>query len=103
MLSIKPGVKVAGIRPEMILAVMVAERVCERYGVDLVITSALDGKHSETSLHYSGCAVDLRNKEMASDAKDEAVRTLKESLGRDYDVILEVDHIHIEFQPRYMT
>lgn len=100
MLSIKAGVQVGGLRPEMILAVMVAERIWSGFGVELVITSALDGKHSQTSLHYAGCAVDFRTNQMASDAIQEAARTLKEALGQDFDVIIEKDHVHVEFQPR---
>lgn len=101
MLSIKPGVDVFGIRPELVLAIVVAERVWNGYGVGLTITCVRDGKHSETSLHYAGAAVDLRTHGMAGDILAEAVRTLKGALGRDYDVIVESDHVHLEFQPRW--
>ena len=100
MLSLKPGVDVFGIRPELVIAVMVAERIWSGYGIGLTLTSARDGRHSETSLHYAGAAVDFRIHGMSSDALAEAVRALKESLGRDFDVILETDHVHVEYQPR---
>lgn len=100
MLTIKPGVDVFGIRPEVVLAIVVAERIWNSYGLGLTLTCSRDGKHSETSLHYAGAAVDLRTHGMASDALAEAVRTLKGALGRDYDVIIEPDHLHLEYQPR---
>lgn len=100
MLSIKPGASVFGLRPETLLGVLIAERIWAAYGIDLVLTEGSGGKHSETSLHNSGCAADLRSRDLGSDAKAECVRKLKEALGRDYDVVVEDDHIHLEYQPR---
>lgn len=65
MLELKPGVRLAGLRPEMLVALMAAERAFADLGADLVITSALDGRHSPTSLHYTGCAVDLRTRDLS--------------------------------------
>lgn len=101
MIKLEPNVQTFGMRTELLLAIVIAERIWSGYGVDLVLTSMCDGKHSETSLHNAGAAVDMRSRDLASDAKVEAVKQLKAALGRDYDVILEVDHVHVEFQPRY--
>lgn len=97
-MKIKAGVKVTGLRPELLLALMVAEGVWQAEGQELVITSVIDGKHSATSLHYAGQAADLRIWGLADHVKTAA--KLKESLGEDYDVIAEGDHVHVEFQPR---
>lgn len=94
-------VKLHGIRPELLFALQVAAEVYKVYGQELVITSCNDSKHAPTSLHYAGCAVDLRTnyftKATAIKVRDE----IKERLGIDFDVILESDHLHIEYQPRW--
>ncbi|MGE5486501.1 MAG: hypothetical protein ACM3ZB_01615 [bacterium] len=100
MLLLKPGVRIAGLRPETVLAVVTAERILEEMGVDCVITAALDGKHTAGSLHYSGAAVDIRSRELAPDDLKKLVARLRECLGEDFDVVLEIDHVHLEFQPK---
>lgn len=95
--ALKRSVRVAGMRPETVLAIQVAEGIWASQGADLVVTSITDGKHSKTSLHHSGAACDLRIWDIdAQKARDE----LQEALGVDYDVVLEEDHIHCEFQPK---
>ncbi|HWR51224.1 MAG TPA: hypothetical protein VN428_08965 [Bryobacteraceae bacterium] len=100
MLLLKPGVRVAGLRPEILLGVVAAERVFEEAGVDLVVTACVDGKHSAGSLHYAGQAVDLRTRDLAAEARPKLGVRIRECLGEDYDVVLEPDHIHLEFQPK---
>jgi len=92
------SIRVGGIRPELLIAVMVANEVYTEIGKELVITSVTDGKHSDTSLHYTGCAFDCR---IYDDSDMEFVITkIKDRLKIDYDVVLEGNHIHIEYQPR---
>lgn len=99
MIKIKPGVRLTGLRPEVLLGVQAADSVYAKYGLDCVITSAVDGIHSKGSLHYTGQAVDLRTRD--SGAKiNEIVRDIKEALAENYDVVLEKDHLHLEFQPK---
>jgi hypothetical protein len=100
MLLLKPGVRVAGLRPEILLAVIAAERVFEEAGADLVLTACVDGKHAGGSLHYVGQAVDIRTRDLAPDVIPKMVARLRECVGADYDVALELDHVHVEFQPK---
>lgn len=101
MLKIKPGVIVHGLSNELLLAVMVAHSVFEDRGYSCIITSLLDGKHSRTSLHYSGNGLDLRTRHLPSrEYAESIVDELRDSLTADYDVILEEDHIHVEYQPK---
>jgi hypothetical protein len=97
MMHLKPGVRAAGIRPEIVLALQVAEGVWAAQGQALVVTSLTEGRHSRTSLHYAGAAADLRIWDLDA---ERARRELAEALGEDYDVVLERDHIHCEFQPK---
>lgn len=66
---------------------------------DCVITSCRDGKHGEKSYHYSGRAFDLRTRDIALKDQPAIHQALKELMGKDYDVVLEKDHIHIEPSP----
>lgn len=97
MIRLKPGVRAAGIRPEIVLAIQVAEGIWHAQGRELVVTSLTDGHHSRTSLHYAGAAADFRIWDIDA---ERASRELADALGEDYDVVFEGDHIHCEFQPK---
>lgn len=96
---LKPGVRVIGVRPEIVLALGILQEVFARANVPFVITSIVEGTHSRASLHYSGCAADLRRPTEAAKAAELAT-SAKAALGDDFDVVLEVDHYHVEFQPK---
>ena len=96
-LSIKRGVRCFGVRPEIVLALQIAQHIYEAFDSNLVVTSLVEGEHTRASLHYTGCAVDLR---LPNERPQEVVATLQSALGDDFDVILESDHVHVEFQPK---
>ena len=100
MMSLKPGVKALGIRPEVILGLIVAEGCYQSFNVEMVVTSIADSRHSLTSLHYTGCAVDLRTRTVLPEERQALCTLIASKLSNDYDVILENDHIHLEFQPK---
>ncbi len=97
---IKPGVDVRGIQPEILLARIIAGEIFARYGVACIITSALDGKHSKNSKHYTGQAIDLRTRHMDARLWPVVAEELNKALGPQYDVVLESDHIHVEHDPK---
>lgn len=98
---IKLGVDVRGIRPEILLAIQEAREIFRLFKVNLVITSVLDGRHGgPSSLHHSGLAVDLRTRHLEKSDRPVVAKDLARILGRQYDVVLEKDHIHIEFDPK---
>ncbi len=98
-MKIKAGVRVPGLRPEILLAVMIADSVYQMHRVELVVTSFLEGNHSANSLHYAGMAVDLRTFNIPDGLTATIYGAIKDRLTDDYDIILEKDHIHIECQP----
>ena len=73
------------------------DKVFQKFGVaEAVITSGRDGVHKEGSFHYQGKAFDLRTWHVL-----EALNAaLKEEFGPHYDVLLEKDHIHVEYDPK---
>jgi len=73
------------------------------FEIEPVITSITDGKHSAVnSLHYSGAAVDFRIKNIPDAYDKESVALLiRERLTKDYQVVLESTHIHIEYHPSF--
>lgn len=98
-MTLKAGVILDGISPQIVLAMIVADQC---YGGALVITSVNDSKHMDTSKHYSGEAFDCRTKSAGIDQTQaqKIVNAMKERLGADFDVVLEDDHIHLEYDPK---
>lgn len=65
------------------------------------ITSGIDGSHSTTSLHFQLCALDVRTRTFRTLADKRAfAEAVREELGKDYDVVLERTHLHVEFDPK---
>jgi len=94
---IKAGVDISRLRPEIRKKLNeIARRVWAIEQKELIITSTYEGSHSEGSLHYANLGVDIRRGKHGQEVRDE----LRDKLGMDYDVILEADHIHIEYDPK---
>lgn len=87
------------------------------YGNTVFVTSANDSVHKDGSLHYSGRAFDLRTEPLpsgaarvgavmafGSEAREKEIRwwcqRIRAQLGDDYDVVQEIDHIHVEYDPK---
>jgi hypothetical protein len=101
MLKIKQGVRVLGLKPEALLGIVICSSVFNDHNLDCVLTSVVDGKHSRASKHYSGYAWDLRTRNIPTKtAVDKIFLAVKSALGADYDVVLESNHIHCEFDPK---
>lgn len=105
-LSLKPGVTIGKLTAPMLLGLVVIQRIYDDHGVPCVITSGDDGQHRvEHSLHYTGNALDIRlpsrftgsprdDSRMAADLK------LALNAPHIFDVVLESDHIHVEYDPK---
>ena len=67
------------------------------------ITSANDSGHVIGSLHFENRAVDVRIKNIIGHMWVEArlwAERIQQELGSDYDVVLALDHIHVEYDPK---
>lgn len=78
----------------------IASAVWNEFGQELVVTSAMDGTHSDGSLHPSGNAADLRTNYFAPAIRKDVKARLEEKLGPDFDVVLHPDHMHMEYDPK---
>lgn len=65
----------------------------------MVVTSTTDGKHGRNSLHYKGLAIDIRTKDKSAVQVNQFVNFVKFHFDRTLDIVLEKDHIHVEYDP----
>ena len=100
MLFLKAGVRIAGMRPEILLAAVAAERCTKKRGTTSRSRPAWTATHMAGSLHYAGAAIDVRTRDIALADVQKLIARIKTCLGDDFDVMLEVDHVHIEFQQK---
>ena len=100
---IKLGVDLRGLTPQMAVAHTIACWVyfkCIGKPYACVITSGSDGTHGPNSRHDKGNALDLRTNTILPEQLPQVVKDLKWALGAQFDVVLESDHIHVEFDPK---
>ena len=98
-MKLKPGVDIRGIKPEIIVGMMVCNSIVPGQA-EFVVTAGLDGKHMAGSKHYEGQAIDIRTRDMKPEMIHPMIQELKEALGYQFDVVLEGDHVHLEFDPK---
>lgn len=102
-MRLKAGVRIFGIRPELVLALGIADDIWRQHGPvaeGAVVTSVMDGVHQDGSDHYRGTAVDLRVTTLDDPAA--ATAALRAALGEDFVVLLErtPPHVHVSFRPQ---
>ncbi len=95
MIRIKEGVRFEILRPEIYSILQMLDTYWQAQNSECVITSAADGVHKNNSKHYNGLALDLRSWNLHDPPA--AARSLQDMLGADYFVLLEEDHIHIDY------
>lgn len=94
------GARILGLRPEIVIGLTIANDVFREFGFDCIVTAGIDGSHSRGSIHYKGLAVDLRTRHVPAAEHQKVVGKLQERLGDDFDVVLEGDHVHLEYDPK---
>lgn len=99
-MKIKPGVDLRKVSPQICIACVIANEIYEKHNKYLVITSISDGQHKTDSLHYTGFAADFRTNYFTREEIIQVVQELQLSLGDQFDILHEIDHIHLEFDPK---
>ena len=101
-MTLKSSVKSEGVQGPIWYACGIAEMVYRTNGLEFIVTSLADSHETRpASLHNKGLAVDLRTRHVPH----ELLQTIRRSISRalrpmGFDVILETDHMHIEFDPK---
>lgn len=104
MLKLKSSVDLLGLSPQAALAAVVAYGVYDANdALPCTITSGTDGPHSRSSLHHVGHAIDLRTRHLEAGEPNAIADDLRSCLGPSWDVVVESDHIHLEWQPQHGT
>jgi hypothetical protein len=97
---------VNGVHPEMLIAMFIANEVYnELMGQGVTIYSVTDGVH-KSYVHPHGYAIDLRTRhdtgteQWAKSTKEALAEEMRRRLTKEYDVVVEDTHIHLEFDRR---
>lgn len=101
--KLKAGVTIENLKEPlkgMVVKIALVCKIVNGEDYEMTITSANDGNHIKGSKHYSDEAIDIRTRDMEDYKKLITVSEIKRLLGKDYDVVFEMTHIHIEYDPK---
>lgn len=98
-IEVKPHVILRGLNKKMFPVFLKAPSIWRKHGKNLVITSGLEGKHCKNSRHFAGMALDLRSLNLDRNARIQVRNELAGALGREFWILMENDHIHVEYNP----
>lgn len=93
-MRIKPGVNINGLKPELVIGLIILDSMIKG---GITITCGVEGQHMKGSLHYAGMAADIRT------PADSMLLLAREALGPQFDLVVEFDHWHLEYQPKEPT
>jgi len=96
-MQIKKGVILLGLHPKMQIANSCASVIWSQAGRELVVTEGVVDR--DTGLHPLGRACDYRTFYFSSNEIEAVANMLRDRLDDDYDVVVEDDHIHCEYDP----
>lgn len=97
-MTLKSNVRFGDGSIAILSAMMVVEGVYRELNVEFVVTSFNDSTHMKNSLHYADRAFDIRTKTLPPNSAQAVKDKIQNRLTADFDVVLESDHIHVEFQ-----
>ncbi len=100
-MRIKNGVRFSS--PEMAMghASMVMQEICKEFAVECVVTGGVE-KHQHPSKHVYGGGLDYRTRNINGrpERKQGFADEARKRLGDGFDVVLESDHLHVEWDPK---
>lgn len=99
----KKGVRFGGAKPEIEPIFTAAIQAFGDFNCDCWCTSVTDGTHKprsgKKSKHYDGLAADFRTRAVDVDYHERIAARMREYLTEEYQVVVEGNHIHAEFDP----
>ncbi len=110
-MTLLPGVRIVGLKPEILLAMVIVDGIYRHYGLPCDIKSVVDGNHSggpyHTSSHYGGTSFDVAIPSASlftsiSSTPQELFDIIVAHLGSEYFASLNSagSHIHISYMPQ---
>jgi len=96
-MRVKSGVQLSGTQFEMRDACLCYGAEMRSLGGQPEITSGSEGAHGDGSYHFYGYALDFSIKGLTLGEQRSIVASMRIFLSSFYDVVLEDDHIHVEF------
>lgn len=97
--DMKEGITLEGLKPEIVNILPVLDKIHrEVVNRDTIITDAVSSR-TVRSHHPSGYAIDIRIRDLTQEQAFNLYIEIQIKLGNCYDIVQEVDHIHIEYDP----
>lgn len=98
---LKKGVRLQGIKPELLAGLMVVDTIYKSYDRELVITEiAPTVDHADRSDHNDGRGADLRTSYFPEEIKKQVFNSIKDALGDDFLLIEHTSHFHLGWRPK---
>lgn len=101
MLEVKDGVRFKVLMPQVINLFNALNGASASLKKNITITSGNDGEHKKNSYHYRDLALDVRRWGLEPNELDRLMDILRgvawKNIRGYYDVVLESNHIHVEF------
>lgn len=90
-----------GLKPEIIRILPALDIIhLEEVNRETIITGAVEDRKLIESLHPRGFALDLRTRDIAYHERLQIVHRIRKAVGNCYDVVLEANHTHVEYDPK---
>ena len=99
-MKLKNNVRLTDLKPQLIIAIIIVDQIYSSHGKELVITSLDDSVHGTGSLHDSGNAFDARTNYFTDQERKVVHAEIKAALDVNFDIVDEVNHLHIEYDPK---
>lgn len=103
-IPIKSGVELGCLRIPAYAIIVETDTIFRRYGYQLVITGGCESAKDRilNTLHAKGLAIDFRTRHVPRSLRPRIADALRRHLPDAFDVVLERDHLHVEFElPRH--
>jgi hypothetical protein len=99
MIRFEPNFRLGVLHMETALVLHHASLWSRLAGVDLVVNCGSNGAHNPGTLHPWDLALDLDTEGDRFADTEQLHGYLARILSPEYDVVLEKDHVHVEFDP----
>lgn len=102
MIKVKPGVICYFMSKPIMSILPIIDMIWELQKKHPTITSWMEivEERPKNTKHNIGLAIDLRHRDLSDTEKHKVFNDMKILLGRQYDVIWEKTHFHVEYDPK---